>query len=100
VGSLWYGIFPAAASPLLVGGVTGGLLAVSSIAVAFAGILADPLQRKLGLHQHHLHRLIDALERQWNAEREEAGIVARDPYVTRLLDLFDLLGSAYRLART
>ena len=99
VGSLWYGIFPAAASPVLIGGVTGGLLAVSSIAAAFAGILADPVQRKLGLHQRRLHRLIDALERQWNAEREEAGFVARDPYVARLLDLFDLLGSAYRLAR-
>jgi len=98
-GSLWYGIFPAAASPVLVGGVTGGLLAVSSIAAAFAGILADPVQRKLGLHQRRLHRLIDALERQWNAERDEAGFVARDPYVARLLDLFDLLGSAYRLAK-
>ncbi|QRM36185.1 hypothetical protein JO965_45520 (plasmid) [Microvirga sp. VF16] len=100
VGSLWYGIFPAAASPVLVGGVTGGLLAVSSIAAAFAGILADPVQRKLGLHQRRLHRLIDALERQWNAEREEAGFVARDPYVARLLDLVDLLGSAYKLAKT
>jgi hypothetical protein len=99
VGSLWYGIFPAAASPVLVSGVTGGLLAVSSIAAAFAGILADPVQRKLGLHQRRLHRLIEALERQWDAEREEAGFVARDPYVARLLDLFDLLGSAYRLAK-
>ena len=99
VGSLWYGIFPAAASPVLIGGVTGGLLAVSSIAAAFAGILADPVQRKFGLHQRRLHRLIDALERQWEVEREEAGFVARDPYVARLLDLFDLLGSAYRLAR-
>jgi hypothetical protein len=99
LGSVWYGIFPAAASPVLIGGLTGGLLAVSSIAAAFAGILADPVQRRLGLHQRRLHRLIEALERQWNAEREEAGFVARDPYVARLLDLFDLLGSAYRLAR-
>ena len=99
LGSVWYGIFPAAASPVLIGGLTGGLLAVSSIAAAFAGILADPVQRRLGLHQRRLHRPIDALERQWEAEREEAGFVARDPYVARLLDLFDLLGSAYRLAR-
>jgi hypothetical protein len=74
VGSLWYGIFPAAASPVLVGGVTGGLLAISSIAAAFAGILADPVQRKLGVHQRRLHRLIEALERQWNAEREGSGL--------------------------
>lgn len=53
LGSLWYGIFPAAAAPALIGGVTGGLLAVSSIAAAFAGIIADPVQRPLGLHQRH-----------------------------------------------
>jgi hypothetical protein len=99
LGSLWYGVFPAAASPALIGGVTGGLLAVSSIAAAFAGILADPVQRRLGLHQRRLYRLIDAFERQWETEREEVGFVARDPYVARLLDLFDLLGSAYRLAK-
>jgi len=99
LGSVWYGIFPAAVSPVLISGVTGGLLAVSSIAAAFAGILADPVQRKLGLHQRRLLRLIEALERQWNAEHHNAGFVARDPYVARLLDLFDLLGSAYRLAK-
>jgi len=68
-------------------------------AAAFAGILADPVQRKLRLHQRRLHRLIDAVERQWNTERREAGFVARDPYVARLLDLFDLLGDAYQLAK-
>jgi hypothetical protein len=99
LGGVWYGVFPAAASPALVGGVTGGLLVVSSIAAAFAGIVADPIQRRLGLHHRRLFRLIDALERQWEAEREGAGFTARDPYVARLLDLFDLLGSAYRLAK-
>ncbi|PVE24228.1 hypothetical protein DC522_12080 [Microvirga sp. KLBC 81] len=99
LGSVWYGVFPAAASPALIGGITVGLLAVSSIAAAFAGILADPIQRRLGLHHRRLLRLIDALERQWQAEHEESGFTARDPYVARLLDLFDLLGSAYRLAR-
>ena len=99
LGSVWYGAFPAAVSPALIGGVTGGLLAVSSIAAAFAGIVADPIQRRLGLHHRRLLRLIDALEHQWQAERDAPGFTARDPYVARLLDLFDLLGSAYRLAK-
>jgi hypothetical protein len=99
LGSLWYGAFPAAVSPALISGVTGGLLAVSSVAAAFAGIVADPVQRRLGLHQRRLLRLVDALERQWESERQDVGFVARDPYVARLLDLFDLLGSAYRLAK-
>ncbi|UVF22779.1 hypothetical protein HPT29_027560 (plasmid) [Microvirga terrae] len=99
LGGMWYGIFPAAVSPALLSGVTGGLLAVSSIAAAFAGIVADPIQRRLGLHHRRLLRLIDALDRQWQAEHTEAGFTARDPYVARLLDLVDLLGSAYRLAK-
>jgi hypothetical protein len=99
LGSLWYGFVPAAASPVLIAGVTGGLLAVSSIGAAFAGLLADPVQRHLGLHRRRLLRVIDALERQWCEEQGEAGFVAREHYVARLLDLLDVLSSAYRLAK-
>jgi hypothetical protein len=100
LGSLWYGAFPAAASHMLVVGVTGGLLAVSAVAAAFAGIIADPVQRALGLHKRRLLRLIDALKRQFYEGRGEAGLVVRDHYAARLLDLLDLLASAYRIART
>jgi hypothetical protein len=100
VGSLWYGIFPAAASPMLTAGVTCSLLAGSSVAAAFAGIIADPLQRLVGLHRRRLLRLIDVLEQQFCQADVEAGFVVRDHYVARLLDFFDLLSSAYRMART
>jgi hypothetical protein len=79
--------------------VTSGLLAVSSVAAAFAGIIADPVQRALGLHRRRLLRLIDALEQQFGTEHGESGFVTRDQYVARLLDFLDLLGSAYRIAR-
>jgi hypothetical protein len=92
-GSLWYVLFPAAASPLLVGGITGSLLALTSVASAFAGIIADPVQKGLGLHQRRLHRLIGAVEKQWTSEHENAEFVAR------LLDMFDVLSAAYRVAR-
>ncbi|HZA92064.1 MAG TPA: DUF6635 family protein, partial [Gemmatimonadales bacterium] len=98
-GGLWYSLFPAAVSPVLVGGVTGGLLAATSIASAFAGIIADPVQKGLGLHHRRLHRLIDAVEKQWTLEHEDADFVAHDPYVARLMDVFDILSSAYRIAR-
>jgi hypothetical protein len=84
---------------VLVAGVTSSLLAVSSMAAAFAGVIADPVQRALGLHRRRLLRLIDALERQFCEEHANSGLVARDHYVARLLDLLDLLGSAYRIAR-
>ena len=98
IGGLWYSLFPVAPSALLVAGMTGGLMAVSTVAAAFAGVIADPVQRRLGLHDRRLHRLIDTLERQV-ADPEAPGFVAHDHYVARLLDLFDLIGAAYRLAR-
>jgi hypothetical protein len=98
LGSVWYGAFPVAASPALIAGMTGGLIATGALAAAFAGLLADPLQRSLGLHQRRLRRLVDALERHVR-EGQDGGFIVRDHYVARLLDLFDLLGAAYRLAR-
>jgi hypothetical protein len=52
------------AGAVVVKQATPGVMTIGpALAVAFAGILADPVQRKLGLHQRHLLRLIDALER-------------------------------------
>ncbi len=97
LGSLWYGMFPVAPSVVLVAGLTGGLMVAAACAAAFAGIVADPVQRRLGLHTRRLTRMLDALERQMRDPGAPAFAV-HDHYVARLLDLFDLLGSAYRLA--
>jgi hypothetical protein len=97
LGSLWYTLFPVAPSAVLVAGLTGGLLIASTLASAFAGVVADPVQRKLGLHQRRLRRLIDALERQMQ-DPEAPGFAVHDHYVARLLDLFDVVGAVVRLA--
>ena len=89
-GGIWYGLFPAAASPALVAGVTAGVMGVAALASAFAGVLADPLQRALGLHARRLNALIDALEAGF-AGGDSAGFVAYDLYVARLMDLSDVL---------
>lgn len=98
LGGVWYGLFPAAPSLALTAGLTGGMVLAASSLTAFAGILADPLQRRLGLHQRRLLRMLDALERQLRDPGSPAFAV-RDHYVARLMDLFDLLGCAWRLAR-
>ena len=97
LGGLWYGMFPAAAPVALIAGLTGGLMFAAACVAAFAGIVTDPLQRRLGLHERRLQRMLDALERQMLDPGARAYVV-HDHYVARLLDLFDLLGSAYRLA--
>jgi hypothetical protein len=97
-GSLWYGLFPAAASPALVAGATAGVMGVAALAAAFAGMLADPVQRALGLHARRLEALVDGLEAAFLG-REDTGFVAYDLYVARLLDLSDVLIGAARAFR-
>jgi hypothetical protein len=87
-GSLWYGMFPASASGALVASTTAGLMLSASVLAAFAGVIADPVQRGLGVHQRRLLRLIDALERQF-VDGEGAGFAAREHYVARILDIMD-----------
>jgi len=97
LGGLWYSMYPVVPSALLVGGLTGGLIAGASAIAAFAGLAMDPVQRRLGLHQRRLSRLLDALERQM-LDPAAPAFAVHDHYVARLIDLFDLLGTAYRLA--
>lgn len=97
-GSLWYGLFPVQASPALVAGATASVVGVAALATAFAGMIADPVQRALGLHARRLYALIDGLEASF-ARREGQGFVAYDLYVARLLDLSDVLLSVARAFR-
>lgn len=96
LGGIWYGLFPAAPSAALMAGLTGALMLAAAGTAAFAGIIADPLQRRFGLHERRLRRMLDALERQM-LDPEAPAFAVHDHYVARLLDLFDLLGSAWRL---
>ena len=98
LGGVWYGLFPAAAPAALTAGLAAGLVAGGTILTAFAGVVADPVQRQLGIHRRRLLRLIDVAESRFFGH-EEAAFTTADQYVARLLDLVDLLGSAYRLAR-
>ncbi|MFL5285006.1 MAG: DUF6635 family protein [Rhodopila sp.] len=99
LGSVWYTMFPVAPSMALVAGLTGGLLLASTIVSAFAGVVADPVQRRLGLHRLRLQRMLDALERQMQ-DPSAPGFAVHDHYVARLLDLFDISSTLLRaLAR-
>jgi hypothetical protein len=98
LGGVWYGLFPVAPGLGLVMTTTGGLMLASATFAAFAGVISDPIQRATGLHQRRLEKMIDALERQF-FDPTAPGFAVHDHYVARLLDLFDLLGAAVRLAR-
>ena len=95
IGGLWYSVFPAAVPGALVAGSTAGLMGTAAVMAAFASILADPAQRKLGLHRRRLRRLLDTLERQFNGD-DQAQFIVRDHYVARLVDIVDLMRVAIR----
>jgi hypothetical protein len=96
LGGVWYGLFPAVPSAAFIASLTGGLMLGAAGFAALAGVLTDPLQRRLGLHEKRLLRMLDALERQM-LDPAAAHYAVHDHYVARLMDLFDLLGCAYRL---
>ena len=98
LGGMWYGMFPVVPSAGLLLATTAGLMAASTTFAAFAGIVSDPLQRSLGLHRARLICMIDALERQF-LDPGAAGFSVHDHYVARVLDLFDVLGTAARLGQ-
>ncbi len=97
-GALWYGVFPAAAPAALSIGLTGGLLAAGAVIAAFSGVVTDPIQRGLGLHQRRLRRLIDCLERELTGQGDSRFTV-RDHYVARTLDVIEAIGLVWRAAR-
>lgn len=99
IGGLWYSTFPAAVSTELMIGVTLALVLASAALAALAGVVTDPIQRHLGLHQRRLHRMLDVLEANLRGPSRES-LAVKDHYVARLLDLLDYAAAAVRFVRT
>ena len=97
LGSAWYSLFPAGPSAALLAATTGTVMLAATTFAAFAGVVSDPIQTALGLHQRRLTRLVDGLERQFS-DPEASGFAVHDHYVARVMDVFDILGAALRLA--
>lgn len=97
LGSLYYAMFPATASAGLIASSVGGAMAVMGILSAFAGMVTDPIQQALGLHERRLHRLLAALEAQLTGA--DADFRLRDAYVARLFDLVDAVRAAVSVLR-
>ena len=98
LGGVWYGVFDVDASAWLVGTAVAGLVMIGSVFAAFAGVFADPLQSRLGIHRRRLGRLLDTLEEEF-VGRGDKPFVAREHFFARLLDLWDALASAVRIFR-
>jgi hypothetical protein len=99
VGGIWYSMFPATVGPALIGATTAGLAAIGAVVAAFAGIVADPAQRALGIHRRRLIKMLDTLERGFQGDNS-ARFAPKDHYVARLLDFVDMVRAAHKVIKS
>lgn len=93
IGSLWYGLFPTSASLGLLATTIGSFIIGLSIVSAFAGIIIDPIQAKLGIHEKRLKKLIKKTE----AELIKGGgseLQFKDIYIKYMFDIVDFFRTA------
>ena len=93
LGGLYYSLFPASASMGLVIASTGSLMAALAILTSFSGIITDPIQNKLGIHQRRLFKFVDSVDRELRGKGDSKFHI-RDQYVARIFDLLDLIKRA------
>ncbi len=93
LGSLWYGIFPVTASMGLIIATTGMIMAAMSLVTSFAGIITDPIQTRLGIHQRRLRKFIDCIEKELKGSGESKFEI-KDLYIARVFDILDILKTA------
>ncbi|HYG85560.1 MAG TPA: DUF6635 family protein [Azospirillum sp.] len=98
LGGLWYAVFPASVPTGLLVGAIVVLVLISASLAAFAGVIADPIQRRFGLHQRRLHRMLDVLATNLRGPSRES-LAVKDHYVARLLDLLDYAAAVSRFVR-
>ena len=94
LGGLWYGVFPATPSPLATVGAMTGLALAFSVLSAFSGVVADPVQRRVGRHRRLLERLVAALGRSLRGGGP-GRFAVRDHWIARIIDVVDLLRTAW-----
>lgn len=98
LGSLYYGLFPAAASAGLIAATVGATMAVLGLLTAFTGIVTDPLQQTLGLQERRLQLLLTAIENQLTGADSDFRL--RDAYIARIFDIVDVVRGALHFLRS
>ena len=88
LGNAYYTLFPPSPSYLQIFCITALVLAALAIFAAFAGLIIDPIQYHLRIHQRRLHRMLNQMEADV-IQRSHSRFNPKDPYVARLMDILD-----------
>jgi len=95
MGSYYYAMFPVAVSARFLIAVTTAIAVLLAFISTFIGILTDPLQARLGLHQRRLRKLIASIGDDLLGKKGSK-FALREKYVGRIFDLVDLLSTVGR----
>lgn len=95
LGRAWYGVFPHDLSGWFIAAVAGALVVSASVVTTFAGLLADPIQATLGIHQCRLMRLLARID----AAEDTGPALAREHVFARLADISDAAAAILRILR-
>ena len=98
LGSLWYGVFPVPPSLLATIATMAGLALAFTVLSAFAGVVADSVQRRLRRHRRLLERFVAALGRRLHGG-DLGRFAVRDHWIARLLDVVDPFRTAWSKLR-
>ncbi|PWQ96790.1 DUF6635 family protein [Leucothrix arctica] len=94
-GLYYYAVFPVAASVSQLMAVTVVICIVLALISTFIGILTDPLQAKLGIHQKRLKKLVSAVGSDLSGKKG-SDFHLREKYAGRLFDIIDVLSTVGR----
>jgi ABC-type multidrug transport system fused ATPase/permease subunit len=89
-GSYFYAVMPVTVSTRLLIAVTASIAVTLAFVSTFIGIVTDPLQARLGLHQKRLRKLVRAIQKDLE-DTDGGDFQLREKYVGRVLDLVDVL---------
>ncbi|MBL4919305.1 DUF6635 family protein [Szabonella alba] len=98
LGAGWYSVFPIGPSPRLIALTMAGLVLFGAVVASFAGMIADPVQVRLGIHQRRLNRLMAAVDAEIGHQPEQP-FVTREHVLVRVFDLWDAALSLFRAFR-
>ena len=92
----WYGLFPGERPLWQTLAVGAGLAVALSFFTTFSGILADPLQARLGIHRRRLVRLLRRIDRA----AEERPRIEGEFVLARGADIVDVATMVIRSLRS
>ncbi|WP_052480769.1 DUF6635 family protein [Gilvimarinus agarilyticus] len=88
LGGWYYSVFPVAPQTSLIVLSTASVMALMAVFACFSGLISDPVQSLLGVHQRRLRRMLDSLERDVK-RRTSGSFRPKDAYLARLMDIID-----------